>query len=40
MSKYLMNKLIHLVKMNEAVEKEYAASPREFAYMIMAGLLR
>jgi hypothetical protein len=30
MSKYLMNKLIHLVNMNEAAEKEYAAKPREF----------
>lgn len=30
MSKYLMNKLIHYVNMNEAAEKEYAAKPREF----------
>ena len=30
MSKYLMNKLIHLVNMNEAAEKEYKARPREF----------
>ena len=30
MSKYLMNKLIHYVNMNEAAEKEYKASPREF----------
>lgn len=30
MSKYLMNKLIHLVNMNEAAEKEYKAQPREF----------
>ena len=30
MSKYLMNKLIHLVNMNEEAEKEYKANPREF----------
>ncbi len=30
MSKYLINKLIHLVNMNEAAEKEYKARPREF----------
>ena len=30
MSKYLMNKLIHLVNMNAAAEKEYAARPRAF----------
>lgn len=30
MSKYLMNKLIHLVNMDETAEKEYAKSPREF----------
>jgi len=30
MSKYLMNKLIHYVNMNEAAEKEYKARPREF----------
>jgi hypothetical protein len=30
MSKYLMNKLIHIVNMNEEAEKEYAANPREF----------
>ena len=30
MSKYLMNKLIHLVNMDAAAEKEYAAKPREF----------
>jgi len=30
MSKYLMNKLIHLVNMDEAAEKKYAAKPREF----------
>lgn len=30
MSKYLMNKLIHYVNMNEAAEKEYASKPREF----------
>ena len=30
MSKYLMNKLIHHVNMNEAAEKEYKARPREF----------
>jgi hypothetical protein len=29
MSKYLMNKLIHLVNMDEAAEKEYTAKPRE-----------
>jgi hypothetical protein len=30
MSKYLMNKLIHLVNMDEAAEKEYSAKPRAF----------
>lgn len=30
MSKYSMNKLIHLVNMNEAAEKEYVANPRAF----------
>jgi hypothetical protein len=30
MSKYLMNKLIHLVNMNEEAEKEYKARPHEF----------
>ena len=30
MSKYLMNKLIHLVNMNEEAEKEYKVKPREF----------
>ena len=30
MSKYLMNKLIHHVNMNEAAEKDYKAKPREF----------
>ena len=30
MSKYLMNKLIHLVNMDEEAEKEYKANPREF----------
>jgi hypothetical protein len=30
MSKYLMNKLIHLVNMNQDAEKEYRAKPREF----------
>ena len=30
MSKYLMNKLIHLVNMDEDAEKEYKATPREF----------
>ena len=30
MSKYLMNKLIHLVNMNEVAETEYKARPREF----------
>jgi hypothetical protein len=30
MSKYLMNKLIHLVNMDEHAEKEYSAKPREF----------
>ena len=30
MSKYLLNKLIHLVNMNEEAEKEYKARPREF----------
>ena len=30
MSKYLMNKLIHLVNMNEAAEREYKADPAAF----------
>jgi hypothetical protein len=30
MSKYLMNKLIHLVNMDEQAEEKYAANPREF----------
>ena len=30
MSKYLMNKLIHLVNMDEKAEKEYTANPRGF----------
>ena len=30
MSKYSMNKLIHLVNMNEEAEKEYVANPRAF----------
>jgi hypothetical protein len=30
MSKYLMNKLIHHVNMNEAAEKAYKADPRAF----------
>ena len=30
MSKYLMNKLIHLVNMDAAAEKEYKAAPRAF----------
>ena len=30
MSKYLMNKLIHLVNMDEEAEEEYTANPREF----------
>ena len=30
MSKYLMNKLIHYINMNEAAEKEYKTKPREF----------
>ncbi|HXF77167.1 MAG TPA: hypothetical protein VNN13_13790 [Methylomirabilota bacterium] len=30
MSKYAMNKLIHLVNMNEEAEKEYKANPRAF----------
>jgi hypothetical protein len=30
MSKYLMNKLIHLVNMNEDAEKEYRSNPRQF----------
>lgn len=30
MSKYLMNKLIHHVNMNEAAEQEYKNNPREF----------
>jgi len=30
MSKYAMNKLIHLVNMNEEAEREYKANPREF----------
>ena len=30
MSKYLVNKLIHLVNMNQEAEERYAAHPREF----------
>ncbi|MBI2090907.1 MAG: hypothetical protein HYT78_19560 [Deltaproteobacteria bacterium] len=30
MSKYLMNKFIHYVNMNEAAEKEYKTAPRAF----------
>ena len=30
MSKYLMNKLIHLVNMDESAEKEYVRDPRGF----------
>ena len=30
MSKYLMNKLIHLVNMDEEAEKAYKTNPREF----------
>ena len=30
MSKYLMNKLIHLVNMDEHAEKAYAGDPRRF----------
>lgn len=30
MSKYSMNKLIHLVNMDEEAEKEYKVRPREF----------
>ncbi|MBI2357576.1 MAG: hypothetical protein HYV04_01445 [Deltaproteobacteria bacterium] len=30
MSKYLMNKFIHHVNMNEAAEKEYKTGPRAF----------
>ena len=30
MSKYLMNKLIHLVNMDEEAEKEYTTNPRGF----------
>ena len=30
MSKYLMNKLIHVINMNEEAEKEYTANPRGF----------
>ena len=30
MSKYLMNKLIHLVNMDEEAKKEYKANPRAF----------
>ncbi len=30
MSKYLMNKLIHHVNMNETAEQEYKTRPREF----------
>ena len=33
MSKYLMNKLIHLVNMDEQAEKEYKIRPREFVEM-------
>ena len=30
MSKYLLNKLIHFVNMNESAEDEYTANPRAF----------
>jgi hypothetical protein len=30
MSKYAINKLIHYVNMNEAAEREYKSTPREF----------
>ncbi|HXV48403.1 MAG TPA: hypothetical protein VEB61_06330 [Candidatus Binatia bacterium] len=30
MSKYLMNKLIHLVNMNQEAEEQYTTHPREF----------
>jgi len=30
MSKYLMNKFIHYVNMNEAAEKEYKSDPRTY----------
>jgi hypothetical protein len=30
MSKYLVNKLIHLVNMNQEAEEQYTAHPREF----------
>ena len=30
MSKYLMNKLIHLINMDEHAEKAYAGDPRRF----------
>ena len=30
MSKYLMNKLIHLVNMDEQAEEKYTANPRDF----------
>jgi hypothetical protein len=30
MSKYLMNKFIHLVNMNESAEDEYVSNPRGF----------
>ena len=30
MSKYLMNKFIHHVNMNESAEKEYKSNPRAF----------
>ena len=30
MSKYLMNKLIHLVNMNQGAEEQYTTHPREF----------
>lgn len=30
MSKYVMNKLIHYVNMNEAAEREYKTNPRAF----------
>ena len=30
MSKYLMNKFIHWVNMNQDAEKQYIATPREF----------
>jgi len=33
MSKYLMNKFIHHVNMNESAEKEYKSDPRAFVEM-------